>query len=85
MSISGHKGQLAPRCRAMIKKFYHDKMLSTSLGSKTLNNTSSLGPGGNQNLRPHFTPPPPPPVGTLRLDAPAMVRVCSLNDGNKLG
>ena len=43
---TGHKGQLAPRCRAldaMIKKFYHG-----SLGSKTLNNTSSLGLGGTK-------------------------------------
>ena len=70
------------------------KRPSTSLGSKTLNNTSSLGYGGNQNLRPScrrpptrtfHPPPPPPPVGTLRLDAPDLVRVCSPNDGNKLG
>ena len=46
----GHKGQLAPRCRAldaMINFFIMAyKRLSTSLGSKTLNNTSSLGRGG---------------------------------------
>ena len=53
------------------------KRLSTSLGSKTLNNTSSLGLGGNQNLRPSCRRPPTrtfhTPVGTLRLDAPALV------------
>ena len=48
----GHKGQLAPRCRAldaMIKNsIMANKRLSTSLGSKTLNNTSSLGLGGTK-------------------------------------
>ena len=48
-----------------------------------------LGSGGNQNLRPSCRRPPTrtfhPPVGTLRLDAPALVRVHSPNDGNKLG
>ena len=62
-------------------------MLSTRLGSKYLN--TSLGLGGNHNLRPdyerrllgHSTPP----LGALRLDAPALFRVRSPNDGNKLG
>ena len=62
-------------------------VLSTSLGSKTLN-TSCLGLG-DHNLRPgcrwrllgHFTPT----LGTLGLDAPALFRVPSPNDGNKLG
>ena len=50
-----------------------------------------LGSGGNQNLRPSCRRPPtrtfhpPPPVGTLRRDAPVLVRVRSPNDGNKLG
>ena len=65
------------------------KRLSTSLGSKTLNNTSSLGLGGNQNLRPSCRRPHArtfhTPVGTLRLDAPALVWVRSPYDGNKLG
>ena len=77
----GHKGQslLDPRCRAldaMISVMVY-RRLSTSLGSKTFN-TSSLG-FGNHNLIPgcrrrllgHFTPP----LGTLRLDAPALFRV----------
>ena len=74
----------------IIKKSYDGgSVLSTSLGSKTLNNTSSLGLGGNQNLRPSCRRPPArtfhTPVGTLRLDAPALVWVRSPNDGNKLG
>ena len=48
-----------------------------------------LGSGGNQNLRPSCRRPPTrtfhPPVGTLRRDTPALVRVRSPNDGNKLG
>ena len=50
---------------------------------------TSLGRGGDHNLRRgcrrrllgHFTPP----LGTIRLDAPALFRVRSPNDGNKLG
>ena len=52
MALQGHQGQLAPRCRAldaMIKNsIMAYKRLSTSLGSKTLNNTSSSGLGGTK-------------------------------------
>ena len=83
----GLKGQLAPHCVPRLKNsIMAYKRLSTSLGSKTLNNTSSLGLGGNQNLRPSCRRPPTrtfhTPVGTLRLDAPALVWVRSPNDGN---
>ena len=90
----GHKGQLAPRCRgldAMIKKLYHGiQMAVHQFRFKNVEQHLLLGSGGNQNLRPSCRRPPtrtfhPPPVGTLRLDAPALVRVCSPNDGNKLG
>ena len=45
----GHKGQLAPCCRALgtmikIKSYHGSRRLSTCLGSTTLN-TSSLGLG----------------------------------------
>ena len=85
----GLKGQLAPHCVPWLKNYIMAyKRLSTSLGSKTLNNTSFLGLGGNQNLRPSCRRPPArtfhTPVGTLRLDAPALVWVRSPNDGNKL-
>ena len=74
-------------------KSYGSSILSTSLGSKNSEQHLLLGSGGNQNLRPScrrpptrtFHPPPPPPVGTLKRDAPALVRVRSPNDGNKLG
>ena len=90
----GHKGQLAARCRAldaMIKKLYHG--IQKAVHQFRLKNVEQhliLGSGGNQNIRPSCRRPPtrtfpPPPVGTLRLDAPALVRVCSPNDGNKLG
>ena len=85
----GLKGQLAPHCVPWLKNSIMAYKLSTSLGSKTLNNTSSLGSGGNQNLRPSCRRPPirtfHTPVDTLRLDAPALVWVRSPNDGNKLG
>ena len=86
----GLKGQLAPHCVPWLKNSIMTyKRLSTSLGSKTLNNTSSLGLGGNQNLRPSCRRPPARtfhiPVGTLRLDVPALVWVHSPNDGNILG
>ena len=84
----GLKGQLAPHCVPWLKNYIMAyKRLSTSLGSKTLN-TSSLGLGGNHHLRPSCRRPPArtfhTPVGTLRLDAPALVWVRSPNDGNKL-
>ena len=72
-------------------KSYGSSILSTSLGSKTVNNTSSLGLGGTKTylVRPSCRRPPTrtfhTPVGTLRRDAPALVRVRSPNDGNKLG
>ena len=71
-------GSPSPTLGTIIKKSYDgSSVLSTSLGSKTLNNTSSLGLGGNQNLRPSCRRPPArtfhTPVGTLRLDAPALV------------
>ena len=92
--ILGNKGQLATRCRAldaMIKKFYHG--IQKAVHQLRFKNVEHLL---NQNLRPSCRrpptrtfhpppPPPPPPVGTLRLDAPALVRVGSPNDGNKLG
>ena len=53
--IQGHKGQLAPRCRALdatIKKLYHGIQNAVHpFRFKTLN-TSSLGLGGGHNLRP---------------------------------
>ena len=63
------------------------KRLSTSFRFKNVEQHLLLGSGGNQNLRPSGRRPPtrtfhPPPVGTLRRDAPALVRVCSPNDGN---
>ena len=92
----GHKGQLAPRCRAldvMIKTFYHVIQKAVhpfrfKNGEPILLGSGGLG-GGGHNLRPgcrrrllgHFTPP----LGTLRLDAPALFRVRSPNDGNTLG
>ena len=85
----GLKGQLAPHCVPWLKNsILAYKRLSTSLGSKTLNNTSSLGlGGGDQNLRPSCRRPPTrtfhTPVGTLGLDAPALVGVRCPNDGNK--
>ena len=85
----GLKGRLAPHCVPWLKNsIMAYKRLSTSLGSKTLNNTS-LGLGGNQNLRPSCRRPPARtfhiPVGTLRFDVPELVWVHSPNDGNKLG
>ena len=45
----GLKGQLAPHCVPGLKNYIMAyKRLSTSLGSKTLNNTSSLGLGGTK-------------------------------------
>ena len=45
----GLKGQLAPHCVPWLKNsIMAYKRLSTSLGSKTLNNTSSLGLGGTK-------------------------------------
>ena len=45
----GLKGQLAPYCVPWLKNsIMAYKRLSTSLGSKTLNNTSSLGLGGTK-------------------------------------
>ena len=93
----GHKGQLVPRCRAldvMITKLYHG--IQNAVHQFRFKNVEQhlllgSGGGGNQNLRPSCRRPPtrtfhpPPPVGTLRLDAPALVRVCSHNDGDKLG
>ena len=88
----GHKGQLAPRCRAldaMIKILYHG--IQNAVHPFRFNNfehllLGSVG-GGDHNLRPgcrrrllgHFTPS----LGTLRLDAPALFRVRSPNDGNQ--
>ena len=75
-----------PGCHGLKNYIMAYKRLSTSLGSKMLN---SLGSGGNQNLRPSCRRPPTrtfhPPVGTLRLDAPALVRVCSPDDGSPNG
>ena len=76
---TGKDGPPSPTLGTIIKKSYDgSSVLNTSLGSKTLNNTSSLGlGGGNQNLRPSCRRPPArtfhTPVGTLRLDAPALV------------
>ena len=45
----GLKGQLSPHCVPWLKNsIMAYKRLSTSLGSKTLNNTSSLGLGGTK-------------------------------------
>ena len=67
----GLKGQLAPYYVPWLKNYIMAyKRLSTSLGSKTLNNTS-FGLGRNQNLRPSCRRPPTrtfhTPVGTLSL------------------
>ena len=74
----------------MIKKFYHG--IQKAVHQFTFKNVEEhllLGSGGNQNLRPSCRRPPTrtfhTPVGTLRLDAPALVWVRSPNDGNKLG
>ena len=71
----GLKGQLAPHHVPWLKNYIMAfKRLSTSLGSKTLN--TSLGLGGNHNLRPGCRRLPArtfhTPAGTLRLDAPAL-------------
>ena len=63
---TGKDGSPSPTLGTIIKKSYDgSSVLSTSLGSKTLNNTSSLG------LRPSCMRPPArtfhTPVGTLRL------------------
>ena len=79
--LEGHKGQLTPRCRAldaMIKKFYHGIQKAVHQFSfKNVEQHLLLGSGGNQNLRPSCRRPPArtfhTPVGTLRLDAPALV------------
>ena len=63
----GHKGQLAPRCRAldaMIKKFYHGIQKNVH-PFRFKNFEHLLASGRNHNLRPgcrqrllgHFTPP----------------------------
>ena len=74
----------------MIKKFYHGMQKAVhQFRFKNVEQHLLLGSGGNQNLRPSCRRPPTrtfhPPVGTLRCDAPALVRVRSPNDGNKLG
>ena len=79
--LGGHKGQLAPRCRAldaMIKKLYHGIQKAVhQFMFKNVEQHPILGSGGNQNLRPSCRRPPTrtfhTPVGTLRLDAPALV------------
>ena len=89
--MQGHKGQLAPRCRAldaMIKKLYHG--IQNAIHPFRFTNFEHLGSGGNHNLRPGCRRPPartfhtPVHVGTLRLDAPALFQVRSPIDGNKL-
>ena len=91
----GHQGQLAPRCRAldaMIKKKYHGIQKAVQqFRFKNVEQHLLLGSGANQNLRPSCRRPPtrtfhpPPPRRYSQLDAPALVRVCSPNDGNKSG
>ena len=79
--VSGHKGQLAPRCRvldAMIKKFHHGIQKAVhQFRFKNVEQHLLLGSGGNQNLRPSCRRPPARtfhiPVGTLRFDVPALV------------
>ena len=44
----GLKRQLAPHCVPWLNSIMAYKRLSTSLGSKTLNNTSSSGLGGTK-------------------------------------
>ena len=66
---------------AMIKKFYHGIQKAVhQFRFKNVEQHLLLGSGGNQNLRPSGRQPPTrtfhPPVGTLRRDAPALVRVC---------
>ena len=80
---TGKDGSPSPTLGTIIKKsYYGSSVLSTSLGSKTLNNTSSLGLEGTKILRPSCRRPPArtfhTPVGTLGLDAPALVWVRSL-------
>ena len=86
---TGKDGSPSPTLGTIIKKSYDgSSFLSTSLGSKTLNNTS-LGLGGTKISDPvvggRLLGTFHTPVGTLRLDAPALVGVRSPNDGNKLG
>ena len=70
---------------AMIKQFYHG--IQKAVDQFRFKNFEHLllGSGGE----PQFKTPPArtfhTPVGTLRLDAPALVWVRSPNDGNKLG
>ena len=46
---TGKDGSPSPTLGTIIKKYYDgSSVLSTSLGSKTLNNTSSLGLGGTK-------------------------------------
>ena len=74
---------------AMIKKFYHG--IQKAVHQFRFKNFEHLllGSGGNHNLRPVCRRPLArifhTPVGTLRLDAPALFWVRSPNDGNKLG
>ena len=86
----GLKGQLAPHCVPWLKKYIMAyKRLSTSFRFKNVEQHLLLGSGGNQNLRPCCRQPPARtfhiPVGTLRLDVPALVWVRSPNDGNTSG
>ena len=74
------KGQLAPHCVPWLKKIYHGILKAVhQFRFKNVEQPLLLGSGGNQNLRPscrtfHT------PVGTLRLDAPALVWVRSKYD-----
>ena len=75
---------------AMIKKFYRGIQKAVhQFRFKNVEQHLLLWSGGNQNLRPSCRRPTAKTfhtlVGTLRLDAPALVRVRSPNDGNKLG
>ena len=65
---------------AMIKNFYHGILKAV--------HTSSLGLGEPQFKTRLYTAPARTfytPLGTIRLDAPALFRVRNPNDGNTLG
>ena len=86
----GLEGQLAPQC-AMIKKIYPG--IQKAVHQFRFKNFEHLlgsggGGGGDHNLRPSCSRPPArtfhTPIGTLRLDAPALVRVRSPNDWDEV-